>query len=470
MGALRMNDTDVPRRIARSIRANEGVMSLAEFHRWFAERRRRHRVASVPLDDLAGWGFDPGTGDLCHETGRFFTVSGLRVATDFGPVRRWEQPIINQPEIGIIGVVVRAFDGVPHFLMQAKFEPGNTGGVQLTTTVQATKSNYTRVHGGSAVPYLDWFRTPEARRSGVFADVLQSEQGSWFYRKRNRNMIVEADTDVTAGEDFCWLTLGQLHRLMHVDNLVSMDARTVISCIPFGPGALAGATDGGRLSEAIVRSADPAAGSLHTQAEILGWITGRQTVQELATKLIPLRDVRGWSRDAWSIAHERGLHFSIVGVDVASESREVTRWSQPLLRPHGTGVIALLVRRFHGVLHVLVNARVEPGFLDVVELAPTVQATPRNYAHLPPESLPPFLDIVQDVSPEEILFEAEFSEEGGRLDQARSRYMIIETDAQLPPRPDFRWLALHQLTDLLQHSHYVNMQARTLIACLRTLA
>jgi oxidase EvaA len=35
--------------------------------------------------------------------------------------------------------------------------------------------------------------------------------------------------------------------------------------------------------------------------------------------------------------------------------------------------------------------------------------------------------------------------------------------------PDYRWLTLHQLAGLLQHSHYVNVQARTLVACLQGL-
>ncbi|MFL4945785.1 NDP-hexose 2,3-dehydratase family protein, partial [Streptomyces sp. MMS24-I31] len=34
---------------------------------------------------------------------------------------------------------------------------------------------------------------------------------------------------------------------------------------------------------------------------------------------------------------------------------------------------------------------------------------------------------------------------------------------------DHRWVTLHQLTVLLRHSHYLNVQARSLVACLRSL-
>ena len=34
--------------------------------------------------------------------------------------------------------------------MQAKVEPGNINSIQLSPTLQATRSNYTKAHGGIA--------------------------------------------------------------------------------------------------------------------------------------------------------------------------------------------------------------------------------------------------------------------------------------------------------------------------------
>lgn len=62
------------------------------------------------------------------------------------------------------------------------------------------------------------------------------------------------------------------------------------------------------------------------------------------------------------------------------------------------------------------------------------------------------------------------SEEGGRFYQALSRYMIVETDAEeTEEHPEFRWIAVHQLMELLRHSHYLNVQARSLVTCLHGL-
>jgi dTDP-4-dehydro-6-deoxy-alpha-D-glucopyranose 2,3-dehydratase len=442
-------------RLAASAKAVDGVaMSNAEFFAWLDERRAKQpqEVRRIPFHELSGWEFAPDTGDLRHHSGRFFTVHGLRVRSDFGPVPEWEQPIIDQPEFGILGIAVREIDGVLHLLMQAKSEPGNVNGVQLSPTIQATKSNYSRVHGGSSVAYLEAFRRPAA--GGVIADVLQSEQGTWFLRKRNRNMVVEVGPEVSAAEDFCWLTLGQVNTLLTFENLVNMDSRTVLSCLPDWEAA-----------------ADfPEAQPLHGDTELRSWLTRRRVEHEVFTERLPLRDVACWRRWDDRIEHERGLYFQIIAVDVCSGRREVASWTQPLLRPSGTGIAGMLVRRVDGVLHALVRARVEPGLVDVAELSPTVLCTPENYAHLPAAARPPFLDTLAERSAQQTLFDVVLSEEGGRFHHAQCRYVISEVaeDVLRPDQEEFRWMSMEQLGALLKYSNQLNVQARTLVAALRS--
>jgi oxidase EvaA len=455
-----------------SATAAEG-RSAGRFGPWWSARTasNRFRVTPIPFDDLEHWRFDPETGNLGHASGKFFTIEGLHVRSDYGPVREWTQPVINQPEIGIIGILVKDFGGVPHCLMQAKMEPGNVNTLQLSPTVQATRSNYTRAHGGGGTRYLEYFAGPG--RGRVLVDVLQSEHGSWFYRKRNRNMVVEAAGDVPPHPDFCWLSLRQVLDLLHTDNLVNMDARTVLSCMPFAP---PDRDSGSRhappaFRRALARSLDRAAGALHGLGEILSWFTGEKTRHEVSARLIPAREITGWTRTAGEIAHDGGGHFRVLAVNVEASNREVPSWRQPLVAPVGRGIIAFLVKPIDGVAHVLVHARVEPGFVDGVELGPTLQCTPENHAGLPPAQRPRYLDHVLGADPARIRFDALLSEEGGRFLDAQNRYLVIEVGDDFPVRPPegYRWATLWQLDELLRHGHYVNVQARSLIACLHSL-
>ncbi|EFC86873.1 NDP-hexose 2,3-dehydratase family protein [Parafrankia sp. EUN1f] len=469
-------DHKIALRIAESALTVDGVERLTDIRAWFTARASLDiaRVNRIPFAEMDRWGTDPRTGDLRHDSGRFFSIEGLAVEVPQGPVPRWTQPIVNQPEIGILGFLVQEFNGVLHFLVQAKNEPGNATGVQLSPTVQATRSNYTGVHGGAKVPYLGYFRDPDRHR--IIADVLQSEQGSWFYQKRNRNIVIEVDEEIPLLDGFRWLTLGQLHRFLAEDDVVNMDARTVLSCLPFSAEDLTGAlpSAGEGLPAAVLRSASPEQGARHTTAEILRWVTDARTSNEVRTRRMPLRDIDGWTRTADAIEHDDRLFFRVIAVRVETGHREVTGWTQPMIEPIGVGVIAFVVTRFDGVLHALVQARVEPGYLDVVELAPTAQWTPSNYTRLPAAAAPRFAGEILTARPEQVLFEATLSEEGGRFHRALNRYTIIELDpargAALDTGPAHRWLALHQLVDLLRHSHYVNVQGRSLVACLHTLS
>lgn len=461
-------------RLARSAAARSGgLTTLADYHRWFAgcAERLYTEVEPVPLTDLAGWRSEPGTHNLVHDSGRFFSVEGLEVDRPGAAVPRWSQPIINQPETGILGILVTEFDGVPHFLMQAKVEPGNRNGLQLSPTVQATRSNYSRAHRGRAVPYVEYFR--DADRHTVLADVRQSEQGAWFYRKRNRNMIVEVREPVEVRDGFRWLTLGQIHELLALDDMVNMDSRAVLSCLPLtGPGAAAAGRPRDAFGSALLRSRTAGADDgRHTRAEIARWITEVRSTTEVRTRLTPLGQVAGWRAKDGRISHDSGLFFDVMGVRVRARGREVDEWTQPLIAARHTGLIAFLTRVIDGALHVLVQAKAEPGSNDVIELAPTVQCTPENYAALPAGARPPFLDEVLGADPRRIRFDTTLSEEGGRFYHTRNRYLIVEArDDWSGEHPDYRWMTVRQLTGLLRHSFYLNVEARSLVTCLQSLA
>jgi len=164
-------------------------MSNKNFFLWIEERRNSVyvNVTLVPFHKLEKWGFHPETGNLQHESGKFFSIEGIEVKTNWGPVSTWSQPIINQPEIGFLGIITKKINGILHFLMQAKIEPGNINCVQLSPTLQATKSNYSRVHKGKLPLYLEYFNGE--KKVTLLMDQLQSEQGSRFLKKRNRNVI-----------------------------------------------------------------------------------------------------------------------------------------------------------------------------------------------------------------------------------------------------------------------------------------
>ncbi|MEV4057752.1 NDP-hexose 2,3-dehydratase family protein [Amycolatopsis sp. NPDC049688] len=469
-GLLTTTDDDLLRRFTESANTHDRVVvPTPAFHEWFAERQaaNSYQVTQVPFGELAGWRFQPGSGNLVHDSGRFFAVEGLAVHTDHGEHAHWTQPIIRQPETGILGILVKEFNGVLHCLMQAKMEPGNVNLTQLSPTLQATRSNYTRVHKGKPIPYLEYFTAPW--RGRVLVDVLQSEQGAWFLHKRNRNMVIEVTDDIPVLEDFCWLTLAQLHELLHVDNLVNMDSRTVLSGIPFAaPVDRPSILDEDSFRGSLLRSLAERKGALHELPSVLSWFTEAKTKHSLDQQRIPLNQVDGWYSTDKHISHDNGRYFSVIGVDVQASNREVAHWTQPMLAPVGRGLLAFLAKRIGGVLHVLVQARTQAGTFDVIEMAPTVHCTPENYEGAEP---PRYLRHVLDAPPEAVKHDVVHSEEGGRFHHAENRYVVVEVGDDFPVEvpPDFIWMTARQATNLVRYSNYFNVEARSLLTGLHTL-
>ncbi|MFB7030274.1 MULTISPECIES: NDP-hexose 2,3-dehydratase family protein [unclassified Streptomyces] len=463
---------DTARRLLVSARTpDSAAMPVDRVPGWLAERTRAgdFRVTRVPFAALRGWSFD-GDGDLRHESGRFFAVEGLHVTADGLPERGWKQPIIVQPEVGLLGIVAKEIDGVLHFLMQAKMEPGNINTLQLSPTVQATRSNFTGVHQGRGIPFLDLFL--ERGRARVLVDVLQSEQADWFLAKRNRNMIVEVDGDTDVGETgdtFRWLTFGQLLRLLRLDNVVNMDTRSILACLP-----TAGAAPDGTASDPVLRSFhDASAPSVHDTSEVLSWLTGIRALRELVQRRVPLAEVAedGWTFTDEEIAHSGGRRFRVIGADVSASNREVASWTQPLIQPQVPGLMALVVKRIGGVLHALVQARVDVGHLNVAELAPTVHCRPADHTGPGTDPYPPFLADVLTAPKERFRYDAVQSEEGGRFYHAENRYAIVEVPGEFREDVpgDYAWLTFAQLTELMAHGNYLNVELRTLVVCAHTL-
>ena len=209
-------------------------LSTNEVLKWLKKRNNevKVKIEKIKFSEMGQWCFDPLTTNLRHKTGGFFSIEGLKVKTNWDNVPPWTQPIINQPEIGFLGIITKEFDGILYFLMQAKIEPGNINHVQLAPTIQATKSNYRRIHKGKTPLYLEYFK--DLSKHEVFLDQLQSEQGARFYKKRNRNVIIKVNKNIKVYDDFCWVTLGQIKKLIRINNFVNMDTRTVVSGVPFG--------------------------------------------------------------------------------------------------------------------------------------------------------------------------------------------------------------------------------------------
>lgn len=453
-------------------------ISTQEILDWM--KRQNEEVASnikqISISELKGWSYRDDR--IRHDSGKFFSIDGIRIQTNYRNTPEWDQPIINQPEIGFLGFIVKKFNGVLHFLMQAKIEPGNLNIVQLSPTLQATRSNYTRVHGGKSPIYLEYFNGE--KDVTVLVDQLQSEQGARFLHKRNRNIIVEVgeEEEIEVKNGFIWVSLGQIKELLRYPNVVNMDSRTVISCIKFGSYSEHSLKLLDRVKRMTgVHSSKPdsflysvlsSENHLHDLQDIIQWITALKFKYELNVKPIGISEMCHWSYDGKTIRHDDGKYFDVIGVRVEIGNREVVVWDQPMVRSAQEGLMGFVVKKINGIYHFLVQAKLESGNFDVVEMAPTVQCLTGNYRKGENEYTIPYLETVLEAPKNKIWYSSYQSEEGGRFFQEQNLNIIVEVGDEFPieVEENYCWMTLNQMLSFVTYNNYLNIAARSLLSAI----
>ena len=87
--------------IIRSLTTQENPFnSTQEIREWIGRRNREVtvNVEQIPFCELRCWHSEED-GSIRHDSGKFFSIVGIDVKTDYGTNNHWRQPIINQPEV-----------------------------------------------------------------------------------------------------------------------------------------------------------------------------------------------------------------------------------------------------------------------------------------------------------------------------------------------------------------------------------
>lgn len=431
-------------------------------------------VNVTEFNNLISWEYKDGS--LVHKSGKFFTIDGIKVTKYTNEIITWEQPIINQPEIGYLGILSKKINGVLHFLLQAKIEPGNVNYVQLSPTLQATKSNYTKVHNGNTPLYLDLFLN--AKPNQILVDQLQSEQGARFLKKRNRNIIIFTDEEIDLYDNFIWLTIAQIKELMLIDNLINMDTRTVISSISFNKKCFHYLVNNGKIKfdfffknsigSKFLFSGIETGKEFNSLDRIISFLTNLKSNYELQIQKIDLKKIKDWSFKDDSISHFQNKFFKVLPVNIEIGNREVQSWSQPIVQPLQEGLCVFITKEINGILHFIVQAKIECGNHDVIEFAPTVQCLTGNYKEATIGEIP-FLDYVLNANNDKVIYNVVQSEEGGRFYKEQNRNMILfDNDINHNSLPEhYIWMTLNQIFYFIKFNNFFNIQARSLISAIQ---
>lgn len=417
-------------------------MLNSSFQKWFRNQKKKNKITTKVdyLSNLKKW--ESNTQNIVHESKKFFKIVGIKIVSNFYK-KDWDQPIIVQNEFGILGIIKNKKND--KYLLQAKVEPGNINKLQLSPSVQATKSNYSQVHGGKKVPYVNYFLNNKKVKL-----INQSEQGFRYLNKFNYNALIEIDKQFKIQSNFFWFSLNDLLKLINKKNIINMDTLSVFS------------------SHIKKEERDI---PLNSTKKLKSWILKYDKKYHMKINFIPLVNLKDWIYDNKSIFHKKKKHFSIIGVNNRTNKREINQWSQPIIKGKDMALAGYIVKKFNNTNHYLCRYILKPG-LKTSTLTCTVNTSDiKNY------NVENNLSLFQKKIIKDILlnkkhninslFDNILSDEGGRFYHCQIRYKAIFLNANFKINipPTYIWVSQNQMINMIKNKK-IDIEARLLFGCI----
>ena len=403
--------------------------------KWLNHQRKKQllTVKIISLSKLSKWIYNKR--EIYHKSKKFFKIAGLRIQSNFYNKKNWDQPIIVQNEIGILGIIKNIKTN--KYLLQAKVEPGNINKIQISPTVQATRSNYLRIHGGKTIPFLKYFQ----RKNKNFS--LQTEQAFRYYNKKNSNIITNVSKKIDLDEKFRWFSKIEIFNLLKQKNLINMDTLSVFSSF---------------IKKKKVDF------PINNKKTFIKWKNSLNKKYYLHNKIISLGLIKNWNLTKKKISHKTNNYFSVIGIKVKTNKREITNWSQPIIMGSKMAFAGYLIKKFKKTNHYLCRYILKPGSNAGTFTCSINTSKFKDYKKS--KDLSNFqkkLISKYFINSKDILYDNILSDEGGRFYLSQIKYMACKLDRneniELPEH--YIWLSQNQIIDLI-HKQKIDIEARLL--------
>ncbi len=430
------------------MKGNETISS------WIIKRRglSKLEVEVIPISSIKNWNYNYKT--IVHEKNSYFSIIGVEVNSKHDKKIDWDQPIIYQKEMGILGFIIKD----NKILLQAKTEPGNVNGTHVAPSVQATVSNYMRVHNGDETKFLRYFLESDDNNYERISDSLQSEQGIRFMDKSNRNSIIRLRSGhyLEDNDDrFRWFEVKELLSLIDKEYLINTDTRScLVSCNweDLTENNIAFFTDS--QDHGLKYWLNASYYQKDTSNRIFKRLKEIQNGKKYDFKIKDLNKLRNWRFKEDVIIDDNQVEFAVKGFKVSVADREISYWEQPLVHNLSLGRVVLYCQKRDGVLKLLLNAQIIIGLDEAFVWGPSIQITKED------ENI--------NFEGQTVLAECMQSDEGGRFYQSKCLYQIVELPERVKvPKSDMSyWASLAEIQSIVIQNKKTTNELRSVLSLL----
>jgi len=409
-------------------------MSILNIDLWIKKKKKElfFKCNFVALKNIKNWKITNNS--IYHERKKFFSIKPFFFSSNIKELNNTYIPLIVQREVGILGIIKRKIKDNDEYLLQAKIEPGNINKIQLSPTVQATKSNYTQVHGGKPTNYINFFLKKKFK---ILSKFKLAEQGTRYLTKKNYNYLIDSGNyKIKIKDNYKWIKKNELVQLSKRNNFLNMDTLSIISC---------------SIKKIIEKK------TILTFREIIDKYSRFNKKYFIERKIISFKDLKKWTIHKYRIFDNQFKYFSIIGLKIITNCREISSWCQPIIKDHLKTFNGILICEKFGTMHYLLKVTLEPGFTKA-RFTSTVLI--KNFDKIKKNNNERYFHFFK--KRKGIVLNKKSSDEGGRFYKNEVHNVIcLIKEYNIINRKNYLWISHNQINELIKKD-MLTLEARNL--------
>jgi len=185
--------------------------------------------------------------------------------------------------------------------------------------------------------------------------------------------------------------------------------------------------------------------------KIKNWLKLQKKNHKMQVKVKSLSTLKRWNYNDREIYHNSKKFFKIVGIKIKTNFFK-NNWEQPIIIQNDVGILGIIKNKKNNKY--LLQAKVEPGNINKLQLSPTVQATASNYKGVHGGKKVSYLNYFLDRKKES--YSNQF-EQGFRFLYKYNTNILISLKKKITLKPGFFWFSLPEIEKLIKKKNILNM-------------
>ncbi|MGB0523589.1 MAG: NDP-hexose 2,3-dehydratase family protein [Flammeovirgaceae bacterium] len=199
---------------------------------------------------------------------------------------------------------------------------------------------------------------------------------------------------------------------------------------------------------------------LTTKAAMRDYLAATLNTSHFSIERINISAQQSWAYRDGVLSHSSNGFFHVTGL-----MHQHTQEEQLVLYQPQSALTGLALYKEGREAYVLLQARAEPGNVNVVQYGPTIQSTAANYLRVHGGKKTAYAELFREFSPLAYPLGHVMQIDLGKRYFKKSKFhSYVELKEMIPTEPNMAWVPLSLILDMAQEDNFLNVDLRSLLS------